>query len=196
MSAKTATAILLSIIISGVTSTGAMALPDDRIVILDVYDDPTDPNSDVVFTIELFMTADSGTSCESGPCGDVGWDITSIQFTQLQTGGDRVWVDDTPVVDATDGLWWVYHADENAPADDEFVMPPRMYGTAAAQNPQDLDLDYDFEGKDYSYSNPPYGDNTAAMVYSMVEEDNTPVRQSASTDEPEPISSTGVHDPD
>ena len=195
MNPKFSVMVLMSIIALGTLPAGTLALPDDHIVTLDIYDDPTDPNSKVVFTIELFLTADSETSGELGTDGEVGWDITSIQLTQYEAAGDRVWVENTPVVDTSDGLWWVYHANTKTPADDEFLMPPYTYGLALAQDPQDQDLAYEFEGKEYTGSNPPFGNNTAAMVYRMAEEeDGTPVESSEGEDEP--VTSSGVRDPD
>ena len=194
MNAKRITTIFLSIVLVGGAFTVAMALPDDYIVTYDIYDDPSDPNRQVVFSIELSLTAVSGNSCQSGSCGNVKWEVESIEFRQPQSGGDRVWVEGSPVLDTFDGYWWVYHDDRDAPDVSEFDMPPYAEGTATAQDPQDVDLYYWFEGK--QYNDPPPFEDTVGLVFQMAEEPTKEPVADCPPDEPEPANSSGVNDPD
>ena len=139
----------------------AIAVPDTQTVSFWIHDDPSDPESEVTFKIKLSLTEDDSDG------NSIGWDVTSIEFRQIHdTGPDTVWVESSPSVPSGDGLWWVTHADPDDPQRDEFVMPPNLSGTAAAQDPNDDDLDYDFEGVTYIPPPPsgePPGEVTAAM---------------------------------
>lgn len=135
-----------------------------EVIAYSIHETPDDPSTPVVLTLTLSITA-SETSGNS-----VGWDVTSIEFRQPGTGGgaDTVWIESAPSVPTSDGLWWIDHADANDPQEEEFVLPPHLTGTATAQDPNDDDLDYDFEGMAYaeptSPEEPPY-EITAAMDY-------------------------------
>lgn len=141
----------------------AQALPDDRVVAFNLREDPQDPESDVVFRIELVLHAMS----EAG--STIGWRIDEAVFTQLD--GESVvaaWSKTLPTVPGSGGLWWVTHADTGAPTLGEFVMPPHLTGTAELKQGSGADLDYDFEG--VAYSPPPGGapfEPTAAMSYDL-----------------------------
>ena len=130
-----------------------------------IHETPADPNSPVEFRIRLELA----NSDEDGD--SIGWEVTSLEICQVEsTGACTLWVDDDPNVPTQDGLWWVEHADPNDPQDDEFTMPPHLQGTAAADDPNDADLDYDFEGQVYLAptppGEPPY-DVTAALDYTF-----------------------------
>ncbi|MEE9296951.1 MAG: hypothetical protein V3W34_18560 [Phycisphaerae bacterium] len=173
--------VLITGTVVGTTYTAANAvLPDDQTVEYRIHETPTDPKSAVVFVVRLELTAEDSAGYE------VGWEITTAQFRQPGTP-DTTWTEDYPYVDTTDGLWWVKHADPEAPEASEFVLPPWLLSTATADDPQDDDLDYDLEGVAYSLppppGEPPY-ENTAALDYSftlaqqeilLVEGDDEPV---------------------
>ncbi len=140
------------------------ALPDEQIIEYRVHEIPTDPESTVVFVVRLELTAADSDGNE------IGWEITTAEFRQPGSGGDTIWAENSPYVDTADGLWWIEHADPEAPEESEFVLPPWLAGIATADNPQDDDLDYDLEGVEYSPpplpGDPPY-ENTAALDYSF-----------------------------
>jgi len=136
-------------------------LPPDRMITYTIHETPTDPESDVVFTIAMYLAAGDRD-------GDsVGWNIVYIDFLQPDTGNpDTTWTEDSPYVDSADGLWWIDHADGTFPDVSEFDLPPLMVGTAAADDPNDDDLEFDFEG--VTYTTPPGGDpyaNNVALTY-------------------------------
>lgn len=137
-----------------------------------IHETPADPNSPVDFRIKLSLES----SDQDGD--EIGWDITSIEIREVGDP-DAVWVDDDPIVPTEDGLWWVEHDDPNNPQNAEFTMPPRLQGTATAQQYAGDDLDYDFEGKTYTppepSGEPPY-QITAALDYTFtLVGDNTPI---------------------
>ena len=129
-----------------------------------IHETPTDPNSDITFKIRMWLAS------EEVDGDQVGWDVTTIEVRQMGDNGgpDTVWTDTTPTVPTPDGLWWVEHADPDNPEAGEFVMPPGLTGTADADDPNDDDLVYDFEGVTYTPpqdpSEPPY-DTTGALDY-------------------------------
>lgn len=132
-------------------------LPADWIITYYIHETPTDPESDVTFTIAMYLAAGDRDG-ES-----VGWDIVYIDFVQPGTGNpDTTWTEASPYVDSADGLWWIDHADGTFPDVAEFDMPPLLVGTAAADDPNDDDLEYDFEG--VTYTTPPGGDPYAHNV--------------------------------
>jgi len=144
-------------------TTANAVLPDDRWVALRVHETPNDPESALVFVVWLELTAMDSDG------DDVGWDIITAKFIQPGTP-DTTWTDNSPYVDTADGLWWIEHADHEAPLDSEFVLPPWLAGTATADDPLDDDLDYDFAGVTYTAPSPPgeppYA-NTGALDYSF-----------------------------
>lgn len=137
---------VLSLIILGVAyvPVSAQESVPDQIISYVLHETPADPESAVVFTVELDLTAVDFD-------GDwVGWEVAEARFLQpLDPGGDTVWVEQLPFVDTLDGLWWIEHADPEAPVDAEFVLPPLLEGTAIAQDAADPDMDYSFEGLVY-----------------------------------------------
>lgn len=128
----------------GLVVSGADAgLPLDQDVVYRIHDDPNDPNSDVVFSVwlELTATARDGDS--------VGWEIKLMRFRQVEPGGaDTFWKILHPTIPSVDGRWWIDHADGDNPQLGEFNDPPRLAGTATANDPEDDDLEYDFQGTD------------------------------------------------
>ena len=139
-------------------------MPHDQIVECNIRERPTDPDSTIVFVVRLELSADSQNGSQ------IGWEITSTEFRQkaVLEPGDKVWGKNSPTVGTPDGLWWVTHGDPDEPKLDEFVLPPSMNGTAAAEEPSDEDLDYTIQG--IAYSPPPGGppfDVTGSLSYSF-----------------------------
>ncbi len=119
-------------------------LPETGAITFYIHDDPADPESDVVYVVNLTVKADK----EDGE--SVGWIITKAEIRKPDSGGpDQVWIEESPTVNTPDGLWWIDHDDHAAPKLEEFVLPPSLDGTADAQNPSDPDLEYDLEGVTY-----------------------------------------------
>jgi len=107
-----------------------------------IHETPTDPQSPLTFTIKLSLERAS----LSG--NSIGWRVASVQIRQLDASGNAVdlWVETNPVVQTTDGLWWIDHADAENLYASEFVLPPHIAGTADAQDPNHAALSYDIQG--------------------------------------------------
>lgn len=156
---------ILSISLSALPTT-SLAKANHQKVVLRLYENPSDPLSDVLFTLRLELT-------EKDLHGNsIGWEVLSVNIRQHAKNGqpERKWSEFSPVVDTSDGLWWTEHADVNAPVLSEFSEPPLIWGTAAADDPNDADLDYNLKGGIYV---PPGGTShfptTAALNYNMTE---------------------------
>jgi hypothetical protein len=52
-------------------------------------------------------------------------------------------------------LWWVEHEDPRNPQYEEFVLPPLIEGLAYADDPNEDDLEFSFEGEVYTPPSPP-----------------------------------------
>jgi hypothetical protein len=154
--------------------------PEPMDVVYRIHDDPDDPNSAIVFTVMLSLEA------EEVDENWIGWQITEIRFRQPGQNGDpdTIWIESDPDVPAHDGLWWVDHADRDDPQLDEFAEPPHLVGIAAAVDPNDADLKYDFEGVGYTPGSggPPW-DATAALDYKFTLDGQSSPLESG-TDEP------------
>ncbi len=151
------------------TSAGAetaAALPPDHRVEYRIRETPTDPQSDVIWKVELIVEANEVRGRY------VGWAIASITLTQFDEQGDvwRVWQEATPEVPTSDGLWWVEHAAPNSPVAIEFALPPYLVGTADPQTGTQDDLDYEFDGVPYDPppAGPPFEGRTAAITYAFI----------------------------
>ena len=132
-------------------------LPEDQRIRYTIREQPTDPSSDVIWTVDLELTApDSAGNL-------VGWLIDNVTVSEVDALGDpvNVWVDPSPELDSPDGLWWVEHADTNNPQLDEFALPPLLLSTATAEVGAGVDLDYLVEGVPYD---PPPGDPLSEYV--------------------------------
>lgn len=139
-------------------ATGPMELS----VRYNIRETPDDPSSAVIWTIDLALQENQVDG------NNVGWSIDSATISQLNGTGQapNVWTEATPTVNSPDGLWWIEHADPQAPQTSEFAEPPLLENTAIAEDPADSDLDYDLEG--LPYNPPPEGppfENTAAVDY-------------------------------
>lgn len=131
-----------------------LATPQEQTVRFTIHETPSDPTSDVVFVMEMTLVPDS-VAPGPGAGGLVGWEVANVLFTQVTGSGDVLWSEDYPAVDTLDGLWWVLHADMENPEIAELVLPPLIAGTAAPDDPNEDDLDYDFEGTVYTPPQPP-----------------------------------------
>ena len=177
---------------TGTAPTGLSELPGEQTVEYVIHEDPLDALSDVAFVVRMDLSAGE-------PDGAwIGWEVTAVEFRKPGTGGtpDTVWIQTHPYLDTADGLWWVEHADPAAPVLAEFDMPPWLLGTAAATDPVDADLDYDFEGVEYTAppapDEPPYA-HTTGLAFAFVEQGSSePLEES---DEDEPVETRGVSDP-
>lgn len=116
------------------------------VVQYNVRDDPNDPSSPVVWTVELDVRA------QEADGNSVGWLIDSVRVSEIDQQGEPVslWVDASPEVDSPDGLWWIEHSDAGNPELVQFAMPPLLTGTATVQLGGQDDLDYTLEGVPYT----------------------------------------------
>jgi len=168
-------------------SSSAFGIPDNWVVAYEIHATPADPESPIVFAVELTIVAEDSTA------SSVGWRISSASFVQLGSPEQR-WLVTSPYVDTADGLWWVNHADPENSERVEFDDPPLLEGLAFADVNTTVDLEYAFDGVvcDSSCGNV-YNGDAAALDYQFVEEGSaTALREGASetvslVDDPDPI---------
>lgn len=74
-------------------------------------------------------------AADSGSQG-IGWEVERVSLRRpgQSTVCDDFWVDSSPIVDTTDGLWWIDHADPQQPELAEFLEPPHISGLAAIES--------------------------------------------------------------
>ena len=169
-------------------ATAQAELPADRVAEYSIRETPTDPESDVLYTITLELTAVNQDGDE------IAWEITEVTVTEPAQGnsGKTVWVDDAPDPATQDGYWWVEHADPADPQDAEFDVPPPLERTAEAVDPSDDDMEYELAG---AYCDAQcqqvYNSEGGALDYTLkltneeepeVEEDDEPVQISGETE--------------
>lgn len=144
-------------VLRGAEATQATSPPQTQIVSYTVYEDPDAPNPTPIWMVALLLV-------EADASGnDVGWAVGEVTIYEINDpSADRVWVHTAPNVDTPDGLWWVNHADPANPQLQEFDLPPLVSGLAAAEDPIDPDLNYEFEGR--AYVAPPGGPQFAATA--------------------------------
>jgi hypothetical protein len=187
MSDRILLAIFSMAMIGIVPHPAAADLPDDVTVGYFMHEVPENAESAIVFSTQLDLTAvDSD--------GDwVGWGISSAVFTEVGTppSSDRTWEDTSAVFSTPDGLWWVEHEDTSAPRLSEFLIPPRLSGTATADDNSYEDLDYELEGHSPGPRQGPYAP-TAFLDYLFQEKGKQdPIEE----EEDEPAEPIGVEDP-
>ncbi|MCA9254951.1 MAG: hypothetical protein KDA33_04910 [Phycisphaerales bacterium] len=106
-------------------TSNAMAVNADRVIAYDLFEDYSDPQSDVIFTVYLDLGE------QTRDVDAVGWKVKAAYFEMPRPNDDPiVWKVTAPYLTTSDGLYWVEHADLNAPVDAEFDQPPEMSGTA------------------------------------------------------------------
>ncbi len=118
-----------------------------------IHDDPNDPESPVVFIVELDLRAADTNGDE------VGWEVKQARFKKLD--GLQVikeWFADWPEFDTVDGLWWIEHVEAKQPELEEFTLPPLLAGTAQRKNASGPGLEFDLVGESYTppQGGPPY----------------------------------------
>ncbi|UCE59884.1 MAG: hypothetical protein JSU63_20870 [Phycisphaerales bacterium] len=171
-------------ILLAVASSSSATLPDDVSVEYKIHKTPTDPDSDVLFVVTLYLSADDELTEE------IGWAVTQIDVKQIGYDGakDHTWTEYNPDVDTPDGLWWVEHADKANPVLAEFLVPPLIEGTGSAADKGRYALTYSWEGD--VYTEPPGGgpyEPTAAATYRFVEDE-----EEVGSGEEEPVEPDGV----
>ncbi len=115
-------------------------LPDDQSVKYSIRVDPSDEQSDVLFTISLELTAIENQD------ELVKWEVTEASFVEIGSNGLPAgsWTKTSPTVYSSDGYWWVEHLDFDNPLEEEFAAPPSLDGTAAPDGTDD-DLEFFLE---------------------------------------------------
>ncbi len=139
-------------------------LPASQFITYRTREIPTDPQSAVVLQVTFRLTAVAATAVE------VGWAVDEISIVRPgnESSPDQLWIDLSPELLTSDGLWWVAHEDLLQPQFDEFAVPPALVGTALATAETDDDLGYFLEGA--MYVPPPEGapyEHTVALSYSF-----------------------------
>ena len=116
-----------------------------------IHATPSDPNSRVTVVVHVSLLRSQFTSTA------IGWEISSVAIDYYPQGQQNptAWTDNSPTTPALEGLWWTQHTDPNSPQTVDFSVPPRITGTAAAQDPNGVALQYSIEGKSANGS-PPY----------------------------------------
>jgi hypothetical protein len=165
-------------------------LPASRTVTLNIYEDPNDPESPVQTEIVLEVSAveQDGDS--------VGWQVDSLSVARAVSDGTvAVWEQPLPDVVSADGLWWVDHADTQAPVTEEFAVVPWMAGVAESLDPRFTDLEFDLAGE--VYTPPPEGapfEVTTSLSYAL--RASSPDEPVDDSDDDEPVEIPGpINDP-
>ena len=169
-----------ALLLLGLTVSAASAqLPPQPLtqeVVYKIHDDPNDPNSAVIFTVWLSLEREEVNG------NSVGWAINRIRFRQVGESSDVLWTVFDSNVPTSDGLWWIDHADQADPQLDEFASPPHLQGVATANDSNDDDLEYDFQGCSLAGSGDPWVP-TAWLDYEFTIE-GQPAAIAYGTDEP------------
>ena len=124
---------------------------------------PEDPNSNVIYIISLGIEAEQTE-------GDwVGWLIGEVAIVRPGSVGqtEAYWIEDSPYVPTSDGLWWVEHVDISHPLAEEFDNTPKLAGIAVANDPYDDDMEYDMVGKTFSGEFPRYDERVSAQTLTL-----------------------------
>lgn len=140
----------------------AAAVPQDRTQFYFMHSTPGDLESPIKWAIALRITA------QQTDDSLVGWHINSIEITQYDSDGgitDR-WTLDAPIVETSDGLWWVNHDDPESPIESEFTQPPVIKDDLIAIDPETPDLFVYLKGVPFEQGgDPPYNGHVAALTY-------------------------------
>ncbi len=130
------------VVLLGASWSAWAQLPADTNVTYLIHESAADPNSPVLLRVTLSLQAQD----QDG--SSIGWAVTGMSFVQpgVEGAADRTWSETAPTLPTVDGLWWVEHADPNAPQTSEFSSPPALAGRAAAAVTTEADLDYELAG--------------------------------------------------
>ncbi|HVP12020.1 MAG TPA: hypothetical protein VMV94_12635 [Phycisphaerae bacterium] len=132
----------ISIVVIGLVAGSSSSAMASMSISYQIHAVPDDPKSPVLFAVTLEVE-------EADRDGDsVGWEILSAHFERHGQGA-ATWIKDAPFVATPDGLWWVRHANANAPVTEDFVKPPEIAGTAEGQDGMHDDLGFVLEGAFY-----------------------------------------------
>lgn len=170
--------VLLTLIV-GSTSRSVLALPPPLTVGFEVHENPGVSTSPLQFTVSLSLSATDQKD------GLIAWQVTQARFVEAGTSG-RIWSVSNPTITTADHLWWVQHANSNAPAAVDFRAPPLIEGSAAPVSGTSESLSFSFQG---SSSAPA---NSAAANYSFHTLSGT---IATSGDDDEPIVIIDIPDP-
>jgi hypothetical protein len=111
--------------------------PEDRVATYKLRVDPNNESSDIIFLVELDLTAVDHDEDE------IAWQVTQARFSETDAEGTpvRTWSIDDPELHTVDNLWWVAHEDLDEPSVEDFTAVPQLEGVAEAQGP-DGDLEF------------------------------------------------------
>ena len=158
----------------------ADARPTDFTLGFNLHETIGDPTSPIDFTITMGLMKDTVDG------NDIGWLVNAVTIRKMDGQGNvlTTWSKNQPYVDTFDGLWWIEHADPNAPVNSEFLVPPLISGTAPSTNPNVVSLEFEFEGA--IYVAPPEGapyDDTSSLT-TLLQEEGNPTPEKEEEDEP------------
>ena len=162
-------------------------LPRSRAVYYNIHSDTQNPQSPVLISMRVLLTAQDRIGDE------VGWYTKSIWITQYDEQGAILgsWTEEFPEPSSTDPLWYVAHANPLEPESAEFSNPPELSGTADADTPNGPSLDYSLLGKNVGV--PPIAPYpiTSIIDYSFQRSDEP---EPIDEDEDEPVDTPPVPD--
>ena len=154
--------ILALCLIPALPATVMAELPADQVVVLDIKEDPSNPESATAFSIRLSLTAID----QDGRF--VAWSPVRVELeSPYPDGTSAKWVDDTPGFWTVDGLWWVEHADLLKPAAADFTHPPFSYSVARAKDPGDSDMYYYFQSHEQTITGEQPYEATTSLTLEM-----------------------------
>ena len=156
-----------------VPAAGAVAdLPADQILTYSIRENPDDEQSDVIWTVEFRLEPVNAIG------NSVAWETTQVVIEEIGSNGTTLneWTDTAPAFGTAGRLWWIEHADPEDPKLTEFDMLPSIDGTTDADDPNNTDLDYEFEGGACDTScQQMYGGTGVALTYTLtMEGENQP----------------------
>lgn len=160
-----------------------------KLVTYRIYEDPNEPSGEITYEITLLLEEQDRHDEE------ISWSVERVTVRQpgVNGGADVVWVDLMPSVETESGDWKVAHADPDNPVNEDFVLPPRIFGTAVDEAVLVADLKYSFAGTSYSPSgSSPWVDTTTALDWLFTLDGETILLNEG---EDEPVELPPVGDP-
>ena len=149
----------------------ADARPPDFTLTVNVRETEGDHESPIEFTVTMGLMKDTVDG------NDIGWKVIVVTIREMDDEGNvlNTWTKNSPDVNTADGLWWIEHADPDAPVNSEFLVTPLISGTAPSPNPSVVSLVFEFEGA--IYVAPPEGapyDDTSSLTMLLRDEGTPP----------------------
>jgi hypothetical protein len=168
MSTQSCAIVVFALCVTLAAAPSAQAtLPPDQVVSYHLRENPEDPESPVLATIRLELSA------VDQDASTIGWEITYAHFDAYSTLGEHVaaWGVERPDVATADGLWWVAHAHPEQPAVVEFATLPTISGEAPRTMGTGPDLLFDIapgtaSGQYQGY----FGGAVAILTFALEEE--------------------------